>query len=299
MKIRRKAKLSQPQKIQVMKVGPHRKWVIFLWILLISSVAFGIYKNFTGINRHTVHETRVIKEQVVDTNAIENFVKNFAQVYYSWENNQKAIDERAEALQGYLTKALQDLNDDTIRPDIPTSSSVRSVDIWKVRRIDDHEYTVIFSVNQWITESKKRKTVEASYEVTVYVDQAGNLVIIQNPTICGLPAKSAYEPKAADSDSNVDEEATTGEVTAFLKTFFKLYPTANESELAYYVKENALKPVGKKYVFSELINPVYQKKGKQIQVSVSVKYLDQQTKAIQVSQFNLTLEKNRNWMIVK
>ncbi|MCO7126031.1 conjugal transfer protein [Sporolactobacillus shoreicorticis] len=179
-----------------------------------------------------------------------------------------------------------------------TSSVVRDVDIWKVRRMDDHNYTVVFSVDQWITKSRKRKMVKVSYEVTVHVDQAGNLVIIKNSTICGLPAKSAYEPKVADTDSNMDE-ATLEEMNAFLKTFFKLYPTANASELAYYVKENALKPIDKDYVLSELINPIYRKKDRRVQVSVSVKYLDQQTKAAQVSQFDLTLEKNRNWMIVK
>ncbi|GAY76763.1 hypothetical protein NBRC111894_2317 [Sporolactobacillus inulinus] len=127
-----------------MKVGIHRKWVIFLWILLISSVAFGIYKNFTAINRHTVHETKVIEKQVININPIENFIKNFAKVYYSWKNNQNVIDQRTEALKGYLTKELQDLNIDTIRRDIPTSSSVNDVEIWKVRQIDEHEYAVIF-----------------------------------------------------------------------------------------------------------------------------------------------------------
>lgn len=141
-------------------------------------------------------------------------------------------------------------------------------------------------------------TVKASYEVTVYVGQAGNLVTIKNPTTCGLPAKSAYEPKTIDSDSNVDE-ATIEEVSAFLKAFFKLYPTARESELAYYVKDNVLKAIGKNYVFSELINPVYRKTGNQVHVSVCVKYLDQQAKAAQISQFDLTLEKSRIWMIVK
>jgi hypothetical protein len=33
-------------------------------------------------------------------------------------------------------------------------------------------------------------------------------------------------------------------------------------------------------------------------VSVSVKYLDNRTKAAQISQFELTLEKDRNWKIV-
>ncbi|MCO7128210.1 conjugal transfer protein [Sporolactobacillus shoreicorticis] len=298
MKIRSKAKLSKSQKIHVMKVGAHRKWVIFLWVLLIGSVAFGIYKNFTAINRHTVHETQVIKEQVVDTSAIENFVKNFAQVYYSWKNNQESIDQRTEVLNGYLTKALQDLNTDTIRKDIPTSSKINDVQIWKVQRISPHEYAVAFSVEQLIAEGKTKKPVNASYEVTVYVDETGNMVIIKNPTICGIPTKSTYEPKAINSDSTVDE-ATTGEINTFLTTFFKLYPTANQEELSYYVKDNVLKPIGKDYIFSELINPVYQKKGTQIHVSLSVKYLDQQTKATQISQFDLILEKNRNWMIVK
>ncbi len=59
-----------------------------------------------------------------------------------------------------------------------------------------------------------------------------------------------------------------------------------------------MKPIGKDYVFAELINPIYTKKENQVQVSVSVKYLDQQTKATQISQFDLILEKENNWMIV-
>jgi hypothetical protein len=263
-------------------------------------VAFGIYKNFTSINRHTVHETKVIKAQMVDTSSIENFVKNFAQVYYSWKNNQESIDQRTEALSGYLTKALQDLNTDTIRKDIPTSSKVNDVEIWSIKRINHREYAVAvtFSVDQLITEGKTKKTVNASYEVTVYVDEAGNKVIIKNPTICGIPAKSAYEPKAVESDSTVDE-ATTEEINAFLTTFFKLYPNAGESELSYYVEDNVLKPIGRDYVFSELIDPVYRKVGNQVYVSVFVKYIDQQTKATQISQFDLTLIKKENWMIVE
>lgn len=298
MKIRKKEKQLKPKKVHVVKVGPHRKGVIFLWILLISSVAFGIYKNFTAINVHTVHETKVIEKQVVDTSSIENFVKNFAKVYYSWENNQNSIDRRTESLNGYLTKALQDLNTDTIRRDIPTSSTVNDEEIWRVGRINDHKYAVIFSIDQLITEGKTRKTVNASYEVMVYVDQSGNMVIIKNPTICGIPGKSDYEPKAVESDGTVDE-TTIEELNEFLKTFFKLYPSASQEELSYYVKGSVLKPIGKDYVFSELINPVYRKAGSQVQSSVTVMYLDQQTKAMQISQFDLTLEKNRNWMIVK
>ena len=88
-------------------------------------------------------------------------------------------------------------------------------------------------------------------------------------------------------------------MTEFLETFFKLYPTATEKELAYYVSGNALFPVNCDYAFSELVNPILTKDGEQVKVSVSVKYLDQRTKATQISQFDLTLEKDSNWKIVK
>lgn len=49
-------------------------------------------------------------------------------------------------------------------------------------------------------------------------------------------------------------------------------------------------------MFSELVNPIFTQDGEQVKVSVSVKYLDQRTKATQISQFDLTLEKDSNWL---
>lgn len=132
----------------------------------------------------------------------------------------------------------------------------------------------------------------------VYVDDNGDMVITQNPTISSIPIKSSYEPTVKQSDGMVDA-ATVSEVTEFLETFFKLYPTATEKELAYYVSGNVLEPVNSEYTFSELVNPVFSKEGEQVKVSVTVKYLDQRTKATQISQFDLTLEEAGNWKIVK
>ena len=75
--------------------------------------------------------------------------------------------------------------------------------------------------------------------------------------------------------------------------FFKLYPTATEKELAYYVKDGVIAPVSGDYVFSELVNPVFTK------VSVSVKYLDNKSKMTQISQYELVLHKDDNWKIVE
>ena len=229
---------------------------------------------------------------------IENFVKAFTKSYYSWSNTQESIEKRTAAINQYLTKSLQDLNVDTVRQDIPTSSTVTDVKIWEVEAAGTDDFTVVYSVDQTVTEGEISIGYTSAYMVVVHVDGDGNLVITQNPTISSIPTKSGYEPKVKESDGTVDA-ATTEEVTEFLETFFKLYPTATEKELAYYVSGNVLEPVNCDYVFSELVNPIFIKDGEQIKVSVSVKYLDQRTKATQISQFDLTLEKDSNWKIVK
>ena len=89
--------------------------MIALWVVLIASVSFGVYKNFTAIDQHTTHEKEIIELCLQDTNGIENFVKNFAKSYYTWNNSKEAIEARTQAISGYLTKELQDLNVDTIR----------------------------------------------------------------------------------------------------------------------------------------------------------------------------------------
>lgn len=300
MIFKKKDKELKPKKerhVPVMKVGTHKKTVIALWLVLIASVSFGVYKNFTAIDIHTVHEKEVIKQQIVDTNKIENFVKAFVKFYYSWSNTQESIDARTAAINNYLTKSLQDLNVDTVRRDIPTSSIVTDVKIWDIEQAGIDDYAVTYSVDQTVTEDEQSIGYTSAYAVVVHVDGNGNMVITKNPTISSTPKKSSYEPKAKESDGTVDA-ATVTEVTEFLETFFKLYPTATEKELTYYVDDNVLEPVNCDYVFSELINPIFTKDGEQVKVSVSVKYLDQRTKAIQISQFDLRLEKDSNWKIV-
>lgn len=298
MKFRKKEKAIVNRKIPTLKVGIRKKTILAFWVVLVISICFGVYKNFTAINMHTIHEKEIIEKQVIDTNSIESFVKNFAYTYHSWEKSQPALDSRQEQLKNYLTEELQVLNIDMIRADIPTSSKVNSVLIWNVVQIDTNNYQVTYSVNQQISEGDQSKEILSTFIVSVHLDNQSNMVITQNPTISATPKKSDYKQKSIEPDGSVDAN-TNIEINDFLTTFFKLYPTASGKELAYYVSNNTLKPIGKDYVFVELINPVYIKQDNLVKVIVSVKYLDQQTKATIVSQFSLTLEKSENWVIIK
>lgn len=294
---KKKEKIQKEKKVPVMKIGTHKKTVIALWLVLIGSVSFGVYKNFTAIDMHTIREKEVIEQRVVDTNAIENFVTNFAKSYYAWSNNKESIEQRTNAIRDYLTPELQDLNVDTVRIDIPTSSTVKAVQVWSVEESKTDEYTVLYTVTQTITEGEQAKDVSTAYEVTVHMDDSGNLVIVKNPTISSAPTKSSYQPKAKEADGTVDA-ATADEVNEFLETFFKLYPSATKKELAYYVQSDTWKPIHGDFIFSELQNPIFTRDGENVKVSVSVKFLDNQTKAAQISQFDLTLQKDGNWKII-
>ena len=154
----------------------------------------------------------------------------------------------------------KDLNADTIRTDIPTSATVTNVLVWNVEQSGTDDFTVAYEVDQQVKEGEQTQAVTENYTVTVHVDKDGAMVITQNPTLAPAVQKSKYEPKAQEDDVSVSSD-TVKDATAFLETFFKLYPTATEKELAYYVKDGVLAPVSGDYVFSELVNPVFTKDG--------------------------------------
>lgn len=290
---------EKQKKPRVLHIGTRRPVVAALWALLICAFVFAVYKNFTAVDTHTVHETTVVQQEVTDTNAIESFVTNFAKVYYSWEQSAASIEQRTENLKYYLTDELQALNADTVRSDVPVSSAVQDVQIWSVEQTGDKVYKIVYSVSQKVVNGEDSSLVTSVYEVSVYVDDAGDLVIIQSPTITGKPAKSDYAPKAAEPDGTVSAQEST-EITEFLTTFFTLYPSASEQELSYYVSGGALPVIeNESYVFAALVNPVYTKQGETVTANVAVQYLDQQTGMMQVSQFVLKLKKtDGNWRTV-
>ena len=289
---------GKQKKPRVLSIGTRRPVVIALWALLICAFAFAVYKDFTAVDTHTVHETTVVQEEVTDTNAIESFVTNFAKVYYSWEQSADSIERRTENLKYYLTDELQALTADTVRSDVPTASTVQDVQIWSVEEIGDKVYKIVYSVSQNVINGEESSVITSVYEVSMYVDDTGDMVIIQSPTITGKPQKSGYVPKAAEPNGTVSAQEST-EITEFLTTFFTLYPAATEQELSYYVSDGVLPVIGNEsYVFAGLMNPVFSKSGDTVTADVAVQSLDQRTGMTQVSQFTLHLRQvEGNWKI--
>ena len=98
---------------------------------------------------------------------------------------------------------MQDLNVDTIRTDIPTSSTVTDVIVWHIEQSGADTFSATYEVDQQIKEGEQTSNVKATYTVKVYVDADGDMVIVQNPTLA--PAVDVYKRQALDS---VDELET-------------------------------------------------------------------------------------------
>ena len=113
----------------------------------------------------------------------------------------------------------------------------------------------------------------------------------------GKPEKVKYVEKPVASDSEIDAK-TAEEITEFLETFFKLYPTASEKELEYYVENDVMRPINSNLKFVELVNPIYTQNEKSIQVRVDVKYLDTLSKVTNYFQYELELQNDGNWRII-
>lgn len=292
-----KEKIPKKKKERVVSVGKHRKMVLGLWILLIGSLSFGVYKNFTAIDQHTTHEKVVVKEKVVNTSGIESFTEDFAKEYFSWKNNKNVIEKRMNTLEQYLTEEGITLSQDMVRVDIPTSAEVQSVKILDVEKHSE-EFIVSFLVEQKITEGKKIQAISSAYQVTIYEDEKGNHIVTSLPTMIAKPDKAKYEVKQVENDSEIDAK-TTEEITEFLETFFKLYPSASDKELEYYVENDAIRPINSNLKFVELSNPIFtQKKGKEIQAKINVKYLDNLSKVIRYFEYSLRLRENGKWIII-
>ncbi|ELB07001.1 MULTISPECIES: conjugal transfer protein [Enterococcus] len=290
-----KEKTQKKKKERVVSVGKHRKRVFALWLLLSCSLVFGIYKNFTAIDQHTTHEKEIVKEKVVNTSGIESFTKDFAKEYFSWKNDKEVIEKRMSNLEQYLTENSLALSQDMVRADIPTSSEVQSVKILDVEKHSE-EFVVSFLVEQKITEGKKAQTVSSAYRVTIFEDEKGNNVVTSLPTMIAKPEKAEYEVKQEENDSEIDAK-TTEEITEFLETFFKLYPTASEKELEYYVESNVIQPINTNLQFVEITNPIYFETKDSVRVKVIVKYLNDVEKVTHDFQYNLLLSKGENWKI--
>ena len=292
-------KTKKKRRIRTKRENIHRMRVLMLWFVLISAFAFAVYKNFTAVDvRHEIIK-ETVKEKVVDTNAVETFVKGFVYNYYAWESTREDMERWQQSLADYMTEDLQKLNMSSMPSDLSVSSSIGSADIWSVEKSGKQGYKVVYSVGQTIKKGKDEEWIWSAYMIRVHIDTRGNMVIVQNPSMYQIPGVSNYKPK--EMVSSGDLSGKQKEITVFLDTFFKMYPTATQNELEFYVSGDALPSVNvDRYIYNKLekviLNPG---KSGTINAAVTVSYVNMVTDMTEYNQYELVLEKGDNWKIIK
>lgn len=321
------------------KISKRKILLIALWTLFGVAFLFAVYKNFTAINTHTIHEKVVVEERLSDTSKLESFTAAFAAEYYQWGNSAAALKAREDNLTNYLTEELCSLNHNLISGETRSSASMVNFKIWGIEKLKDSDYKVTYSLTQktinttvetvteYVDEVKKQKVKNEKtgkdtvsdvvvqkevtkdvekvtkgssneiYYIVVHVDDSGDMVITQNPTLTSLPKKSSFVPEKPSLSLTVDT-AETKEITDFLSKFFALYPTADPDTLSYYVKTDGFPLIERKLVFQELTNKSFYKNGKGYIALVDVKFKNEATGAYNISQYRLRLQKDTNWFII-
>lgn len=294
-----KVKEKKEKKQKGKSYGLHKGRTTILWLLFISAFAFAVYKNFTGIDRHTVHEKEIIKEVVTDTNGVEKFARDFAEYYFSWNPaDTLALKERSEALKQYMTDEIYGYSQSMIT-EVKNVSEVTGLDILEVSDMGDSLYRVSMEVVQSIAGESGVKKVNQYYKVDVYTDKEG-MVVVTLPTLAEAGGFSGYEPESEKEVRELDYEVKE-EVQGFLEDFFKVYPVSQETELKYYAKPGTVEVIAQEGVEYQEINEmkITEYADDMAKVSVKVTYLLQSTQTRQTQQYELTLQRTDNWKIIE
>lgn len=277
---------------------------IFLWVLFGCGFAFAVYKNFTGIDRHTVHERKVVKEVLLDTNDLENFATDFLRAYFSW-SEETSGEEREKQLKKFLPGSLLDYGMDMNRQtEKKVTSVVDNVKVWNVKKLGK-EYEVTAELVYELLQRPEgegevtKKRVEECYQVVIHSEKGKGMKVVRLPILVNVPKSSSYEPKRKVEDSMVND-STKKEIQLFLKDFFQVYPSLKTSDLKYYASSGVMPKIGNAdYELKEDPKVAILSAEKEgVQVEVFVTYQKKDSNVVQTFQYELKLKKGDNWKIV-
>lgn len=271
-----------------------------LTVLVVLSILFAVYKNFTVVDTHTITQETIIKHEIIDTTGIQSFVKNFAKEFYSWSNDELAQKKRNDRLSLYMSDELYRINSGSIVSELHESSQVTDVQIWEIESDNEETFNIWYTVDQRLIvnqeENQKNNNIVSSYKLTIHKDAKGAYVVTGNPSPYKMPEASSYMEEIKINDQDVPLQ----EVETFLQTFFGLYPNASKQELDFFVLDEAVPLIESgRYSFENILSLVIQETevDNVYMVFTTIRFSDNLTDMEHISQYELFITKNDNWQI--
>lgn len=300
-------------------------WTGFGLVLFLSIIAIVRVGN-AGANEAKEEIPTEAQKEVVNLAAKEGgqtFAQDFASQYFNWENTDEAREKRVERLSKYLAEGL-DQQAGLSYEGMEWSSTLSSLQIWKVEETKKNEALITLRVNQNLKKviPPDKKAVEKAkkdkkkppqpreetsgphekYFVVPVKTDGQSYVVHQIPYFVAAPQKPdiAADTKISEEDKVLSSELQE-EVKTFLYTFFKVYTTGTQEELTYYLKDNddsVLSMTGI-MTFKEVKNLVVkegEKEGEYI-VHATVAFSDQHSKAELVYPYEMEIVKDNRWFV--
>ncbi|EOS7785747.1 conjugal transfer protein [Enterococcus hirae] len=268
--------------------GARKRRFLFLfgWGFLVFSVGFGIYNNLTSKDTHTIHETKVIDKQLKDTSGLENYVKNFAYLYFTISKENEQMMKRNEALESYLAEGV--LLDNEVDKEINSTIQVKNVSVWSIEEDekDKDTYIVTFHVSLDIG----KEITERVYTISVYCDQI-SYAVVKLPVLASNVKKASIKVDNSFQTTAVSQEKYES-LEKFLRIFFSIYPKANDEELKYYGQE--IQAIKQPYSFEELNNLQLAEKDNAFQAQCIVVYKDEETHVRMTMNYELEIKELSN-----
>jgi len=333
--IKKKEKSGHPDLGQERKEpkssNPKRILIILFWTILIGSIIFAVYTHLTVVDTRTYIEREIVETHIVDTSGIESFLLNFAQVYHTWPADREGQAARHDRLQEFMTDRLRQLNADMVRTDTNSSATMHMLQIWNIDQVNDYTFDVRYSIQQLVqvktitlvdevlqeqvdggyydgyitvetvvqheVEDIAEHWVQSFFTTTIHRSaDDGSMVITRSPTITTAPERSTYVPPLMVD--GVDRE-TRAVLLEFLQGFFALYPTATESTMQSFVRNNAMIPLNKEHTFIDITESAFIPDGDHIIAHVIIQFYDPRTFSHVFAQYDLVLAYEGSWVIIQ
>lgn len=250
------------------------------------------------------------KENFATSPAASTYANKFLKEYFTWDIGDS--EGRQKRLAPFLMPDIDKTAGLYIEKETK-SSKFHSSELWKVEETGENTSLITFKVLHtlhYVEEKKvKKKTVknevskgpyEKWIQVTIITDGT-NFKVNGLPVITSKPADPIFDNEKKESKKLKEASGTVKEeVTAFLPTFFKQYTGGEIEQLNYLTEDDFLKPLDGVISFVELREvKVQESKGEYI-VTVSALFMDTNTKALMLQNYEMVLiQKDGRWLVKK
>lgn len=300
-------------------------WTGFGLVLFLSVVAIIRVGNANaGAVEKKPVEQQAKKENVAVGEGAKSFAENFASQYFDWQIDDVNRKSRAERLEPFLAKGL-DEQAGLAFDGMEWNSTLVKSQVWNVEETGkdtalitlrvQHVLKKITSPDSKVVEQAKKDKKEppkpkedmaGPYEkyFVVPVKTDGKAFVVNKIPYFMSPAKKpTFESDTTiNEDGKIYDSDLQEELIVALNTFFKVYTTGTQDELSYYIKGDNIRTMLGIITFVEVKNTII-KKGEskdEYKVHATVVFKENQSRAQVIYPYEVTLVKvEGRWFIKK